>query len=146
MPDTAPQSLARHARYVPGFHFVATGLLAINLVWSAIQLVRTPAFGSVVGLLLAIALILLGWYLRAFPLAVQDRVIRLEERIRMERLLPADLKGRIDEFDRDQLIALRFASDRELPELARRVLTENIRDQGAIKRMVKEWRPDHWRA
>ncbi|HSC58723.1 MAG TPA: DUF6526 family protein, partial [Gemmatimonadales bacterium] len=145
-PDATPQNLANHPRYVPAYHMVAAAILVLNLVWSAIQLLRTPTFGSVVGFLLAIALILLGWYLRAFPLAVQDRVIRLEERIRMERLLPADLKGHIHEFDRDQLIALRFASDQELPALARQVLAENIHDQGAIKRMVKEWRPDHWRA
>ncbi|MGH7533793.1 MAG: DUF6526 family protein, partial [Gemmatimonadales bacterium] len=89
---------------------------------------------------------LLGWYMRAFPISVQDRISRLEERLRMERLFPADLKARIDEFSRTQLIALRFASDRELPELARKILTDKIDDLSTIKRMVKDWRADHWRA
>ena len=146
MSDATPQSLANHARYVPGFHFVATGLLAINFIWSLIELVKHPGAGTVDGALVAVALLLLLWYTRAFAVGVQDRIIRLEERLRMERLLPADLKPRIPEFTRGQLIALRFASDEELPALARKVLAENIHDQGAIKRMVKEWRPDHWRA
>lgn len=85
------------------------------------------------------------WYTRAFPIGVQDRVIRLEERLRMERLLPADLKPRIGDFSTDQLIALRFASDAELPDLARRVLEEDMTDRDAIKRAVKGWRPDHQR-
>ncbi|MFI5234132.1 MAG: DUF6526 family protein [Gemmatimonadales bacterium] len=146
MADATPQNFANHPRYVPNFHFVAAAILVLNLIWSIIQLVKYPAFGTVVGLLLAAALILLFWYMRAFPISVQDRVIRLEERLRMERLFPADLKGKIHDFSRNQIIALRFASDAELPELARKVLAENIQELGKIKGMVKNWRADHWRA
>lgn len=142
----APQEFANHPRFVPAYHFVAAAILLLNLVWSAIELFKHPGFGAIVGLLLAIALILLGWYMRAFPISVQDRIIRLEERLRMERLFPADLKARIDEFSRNQIIALRFASDREFPDLARKVLTDKIDDLATIKKMVKEWRADHWRA
>lgn len=146
MADATPQTMQNHARFVPPYHFVTSALLLLNLVWSVIQLFRAPGFGAVVGLLLAVALILMGWYMRAFPISVQDRLIRLEERLRMERLLPADLKPRINDFSRTQLIALRFASDAELPDLARKVLTENIQELGRIKAMVKNWRADHWRA
>ena len=79
-------------------------------------------------------------------LTVQDRLIRLEERLRYERVLPADLKARIGEFTVTQLIALRFASDAELPALARKVLDDKISERKAIKQMVKTWKPDYLRA
>ena len=77
---------------------------------------------------------------------MQDRVIRLEMRLRMQQLLPADLRPRIPEFSVGQLVALRFASDQELPELARKVLDEKIEDRKAIKKLVKNWQPDFLRA
>jgi hypothetical protein len=83
---------------------------------------------------------------RVMAMKVQDRVIRIEERIRLERLLPADMHARIGEFTMDQLVALRFASNAELPELARRVLEEKVNDRKAIKQMIKTWRPDLARA
>ena len=79
-------------------------------------------------------------------LAVQDRVIQLEERMRCERVLPADLQARIPEFSIDQLVAMRFASNSELPDLARKVLDEHIKERKAIKQMIKTWRPDFARA
>ena len=96
-------------------------------------------------LLPAILLGLICWYARGFPLVVQNRVIRLEERLRLERLLP-ELRGRTDELTADQLIALRFASDAELPALTRRVLDEHIHDQDVIKKQIQGWRADHLRA
>jgi hypothetical protein len=84
--------------------------------------------------------------MRAFAVTVQDRVIRLEERLRMAALLPAELQRRIPEFSAGQLVALRFASDAELAALARRVLDEKIEDPKAIKLLVREWRADHLRA
>jgi hypothetical protein len=83
---------------------------------------------------------------RVMAMKVQDRVIRIEERIRFERVLPADLHARIGEFTIDQLVALRFASNAELPELARKVLEEKLDDRKEIKRMIKTWRPDFARA
>ncbi len=141
-----PQNMSNHARFIPGFHF-ATGLLVIlNLLWSFYRVFKNPGMDAASTVVVAIILIALFWYLREFPLTVQDRVIRLEERLRLERLLPADLKPRILEFTRDQLVALRFAGDSELPELARRVLDENMKDRKSIKSAVKIWRPDHFRA
>jgi hypothetical protein len=90
--------------------------------------------------------VLVALYARMFALTVQDRVIRLEMRLRLEKLLPADLKSRILEFSVGQLIALRFASDAELPDLARRVLDEKVKDKKSIKQMIKTWKPDYLRA
>ncbi len=99
-----------------------------------------------ISVLTAAALLMLMFYARTFALKVQDRVIRLEERMRLEKLLPDDLKPRIGEFTSGQLVAMRFACDAEIPGLARRVLVENIKGGKAIKQMVQTWRPDYLRA
>ena len=143
--SAAPQSFDNHAKMVPMFHGVTFGLLVINLVWAGVRVFRNFSTGTVVALLLAVALILVMFWARLFALGVQDRVIRLEERLRMAQLLPDDLKSRIGDFTTGQLIALRFASDEELPGLARRVLNEGITDRKTIKQAVKNWRADHQR-
>jgi hypothetical protein len=143
----AEQNLGNHTRVVPVYHFFAIPVMVINFVWSLFRL-RTLgfSFAGVFGVLLAAALVVLVFYARLFPLAVQDRLIRLEERLRCERLLPADLRPRIGEFSADQLVALRFASDAELPALARKVLDEKLTERKAIKRLIKNWKPDYQRA
>ena len=142
----APQNLSNHARYVPGYHFLLSVLLLAVLGWQIYFLAIRPSVGTGLGLVLAVALILMYWYMRLFAVTVQDRVIRLEERLRMAALLPPELQSRIDEFTVEQLVALRFASDRELPDLARRVLEERIADRQQIKGMIREWRGDYLRA
>jgi hypothetical protein len=145
--DRRAQSFATHARYVPGYHFILSFILLVNLGYAVIHAWRfAGTFQAPVYLLLSIGLVLMYWYTRLFAVTVQDRVIRLEETLRMERLLPPDLKGRIGELTRGQFVALRFASDAELPALVRKVLDERIVDQKAIKALVKDWRPDHLRA
>ena len=141
-----PQGPSNHARYVAGYHFVLSAILLVVLGWQITMFAKRPGVPTLVGLALAVGLILMFWYMRVFAVTVQDRVIRLEERLRMEALLPADLKPRIPEFSPHQLVALRFASDAELPALARRVLDEKLTDQKEIKRLIKEWRADHLRA
>ncbi len=146
------QNFENHARIITGYHKVAFSILALNLFWSVYRLV--PSFSndvfarldSIMSLLLAVAFLLLFFYARIFALTVQDRVIRLEMMLRLERLLPPDLHSRVHEFTLGQLIALRFASDEELPDLARRVLAQNLTDRKAIKKMIKNWRPDFLRA
>jgi hypothetical protein len=140
------QNFKSHARYVPGFHFVTGGLTIVILGWMLYRLFTLRTSADVLGVLIAIVLLMQFIYLRGFPLAVQDRVIRLEERLRMAQVLPADLRSRCDEFTPAQLIALRFASDAELPALARKVLAEKITDRSAIKALIVNWRPDHMRA
>jgi hypothetical protein len=144
--ERVPQTFENHVRIVPAYHMVLFGILLLNLGWSVYRLYRAFSFETVVGLLLAFGLILLFFFARVFALRVQDRVIRLEMRLRMERLLPADLQPRIAEFTPGQLAALRFASDGELPELARRVLAEKIEDRKAIKKLIRHWNPDYLRA
>ncbi len=142
----AEQNFANHTKLVPAYHYFALPALALNFGWSIYRCVETGfSLDGAVGILTALAILLAVLHARLFALKVQDRVIRLEERLRLERLLPADLRGRIGEFSCGQLIALRFASDAELPELARKVLTDKIEERKAIKQMVKNWRADEWR-
>jgi hypothetical protein len=145
MASAEPQSLANHKRIVPGFHHFAAGLALAYLIVALVDLWRRPGLDSLGGLLVALILILLGWYVRSFPLVVQDRVIRLEERLRMARLLPADLQPQIEALSPGQLAALRFASDAELPLLVRKVVTERLTSRQAIKALIQDWRPDHLR-
>jgi hypothetical protein len=141
------QNFARHGRYVPLFHFFVIPVMVINFIRSLVRLwTLGGSFEGIFGVLLAAALVVLVFYARVFPLAVQDRLIRLEERLRCERLLPADLQARIGEFSANQMVALRFASDAELPALARRVLDEKLTERKAIKRLIKNWKPDYQRA
>lgn len=140
------QNFENHARLLPAYHYAASPLLLLNFLYAAYQAIVNPGLATAMGLALAVALILLLFVARTMPLTVQDRLIRLEERLRMRELLPADLQGRIGEFGAKQLVALRFASDEELPALARTVLDQKIEDPKAIKRMVKNWKADHLRA
>ncbi|MEO5509952.1 MAG: DUF6526 family protein [Longimicrobiales bacterium] len=147
MSTTVPeQSAANHARMVPAYHYFGGLLTLVILVWSAYGVTQDVSRVTVLQLGMAIILTLLFWYARAFALAVQDRVIRLEERLRLARLLPTEMHPHIDTFTKSQLIAMRFASDAELADLARRVLAENIHDAKAIKASIKSWRADHARA
>jgi hypothetical protein len=143
----AEQTFANHTKFFPAFHFFVLPVLLINLgvqiYWLTVFWIT---FSGVFGVLLALALILGFLCARRFALSVQDRVIRLEERLRYQRLLPADLQPRIEEFTVAQLVSLRFASDSELPALARKVLDEKMQERKAIKQLVKNWKPDYLRA
>src|SRR5258706_8754039 len=143
----AEQSFANHGKVFPPFHFFVVPVMTINLIWSLYQLkVMGFSWDGLERVLLALGLALGFLSVRAMALKVQDRVIRLEERLRYERMLPAELKPRIGEFTVDQLVALRFACDTELPALARTVLDDKVRERKAIKQMVKTWKPDYLRA
>ena len=139
------QNLQNHARYVPLFHFVTFGLVMLNLV-RAVRAALPLSYASFLDVGVALALLLMCWFLRAVPLTVQDRVIRLEERLRMREVLPADLHARIGELTREQFVGLRFASDGELADLVRRVLAGELKDTTAIKKAVTQWRGDYLRA
>ena len=145
------QSYANHARFVPGFHFVTFGILAVNLLWSLYRLFRpyseeVPVFDRVLAVLVAGGIIGVAYYARIFSLTVQDRVIRNEMHARLEAALPPDLRPRIGELRRGQVVALRFAGDEELPELTRQVLDGRLTKPDEIKRAVRNWRADHLRA
>jgi Family of unknown function (DUF6526) len=143
----AEQNFANHTKIFPLFHFFVVPVLFINL---GVQLYWMKVFWfsytGIFGVLMALALIVGFFSARLFALSVQDRVIRLEERLRYQRLLPADLQPRIEEFTVAQLVSLRFASDAELPALARKVFDEKLNERKAIKQLVKNWKPDYLRA
>jgi uncharacterized membrane protein YciS (DUF1049 family) len=141
------QTFSNHVRFVPPFHFFAVPVLAVNLFWSLYLLWKLGfSFATIFGVIFAAALAIAILEARLFALAVQDRVIRLEERLRYERVLPADLRTRCGELSIGQIVSLRFACDEELPVLARKVLDEKVTERKAIKQLIKSWKPDYQRA
>jgi hypothetical protein len=139
------QTLASHARYIPAFHFFALPVLLINVFVVGYQFARDPRLVNGWALLVAVALAVGIAWSRFMPLRAQDRIIRLEERTRLERVLPTDLRGRIGDLTERQLIAIRFAPDDEVPELTRRTLSGELKSPGDIKRAIRSWRADHFR-
>jgi hypothetical protein len=132
MSDT-PQSLANHGRLHPAYHLVLAPILFLNIIGSIVWLVRAPGWQTAWGVVMSLALMGMLVLLRTYPMKVQDRVIRLEERLRLAALLPEPLRSRIPELTIDQLVGLRFASDAELPPLVERTLRENL-NAGALRR------------
>jgi Family of unknown function (DUF6526) len=139
---TTQQNYATHRKFVPPYHYIVLPILLVNILMAGYGVVQSPGLGAIWTLLMAFALFGGALFGRVFALAAQDRVIRLEERLRMRELLPQELQGRIKDFSRDQVIGLRFASDAELPELAAKVLRDNIQKRDDIKKMVTSWRAD----
>jgi hypothetical protein len=141
-----PQSYKNHVRRLPPFHFFVMPVLlayvlnALRHVWLA------PSLSTGFGALVAAALLMAALLSRVQALTVQDRVIRLEMRMRLQRLLPADLQSRINDLTPKQYVALRFAGDSELPELVRDVLEGRLTTQADIKKRVKNWQGDYLRA
>lgn len=140
------QSFANHTRLMPAYHYVTFPIFAIVFFWSAWRTATQYSTDRLLFLLLATAALLLAFLARHFALRVQDRVIRLEMRLRLAQLLPADLRPRINELTPRQLVALRFASDEELPDLVRTVLVDRISDGRAIKKLIRNWQGDYLRA
>lgn len=146
MPDSKPQNYSNHRRFVPMFHFFALPILGVLLpLYAAVHIVRHPGLRSLVLLATAFALAALCLSARTFAVAVQDRVIVLEEKLRFGKLLSADLQALAAKLSDDQIIGIRFASDGELPDLVRKAAEQNLsRDQ--IKQAVQQWRADKRRA
>jgi hypothetical protein len=138
------QNLANHARYVPLFHFVCLPLLMAYLAHAVLALRAHPSENEVWQLILAVALILLAWFARAFALTAQDRVIRLELSLRVQRLAP-ELAARYGQLTPGQFVALRFASDPELPGLLREVLDGKLTSGSEIKKRITDWQGDYLR-
>ena len=138
------QTYASHRRLDPWYHFIATPLFLVFLVISAVAFWRNPSPITLGQVVLALLLGILFLKVRQYALTVQDRVIRLEETLRMERLLPADLKARIPELRRDQFVSLRFAADAELADRVREALQDQLSGE-AIKKRIQTWRGDNLR-
>jgi len=144
MANATPQSFANHVRFDPPFHFFLAPIGLAAIVLSLVLLVRQPGMGSVLGVLLSVGFFMIAAKARGYALKTQDRVIRLEERLRLSMLLPETARSRITEFTEPQLIALRFASDAELPALAMRTLNEGLTKK-QIKTSIQNWRADYFR-
>jgi hypothetical protein len=144
MANTTPQSYAKHTRFDPLFHFFLAPLTIAAIILSVNLLVRHPRMSSILWVLLAVGLFLTAFKARSYAIKVQDRVIRLEERLRLAMLLPEADRARIGELTESQLIGLRFASDAELPALAMRALNEGL-TRKQIKSSIQSWRPDYFR-
>ena len=144
--EKMPQTYANHAKFDPKFHFILFPILAIDLIWALWRLF-TESYSitmRVWSVVMAFALIIMFFTIRLYSLKVQDRVIRLEERLRLMSLLPDSLKPRIWDLKENQLVALRFASDAELPALVEKTLAANL-DAKSIKQSIQQWRPDYFR-
>jgi hypothetical protein len=144
MSDSAPQSFKNHGRLDPPFHFVLTAVLMVNLFIVLCYAVKNLNYFTEWLVVLSIAVFIPALKLRSYPLKVQDRVIRLEERLRLQALAPAEWHAQIYRLSEDQLIALRFAADDEVVALAKQALEENL-TRKQIKERIKSWRPDNWR-
>jgi hypothetical protein len=153
MSDQAPQSLKKHARFDPPYHLILFTVLVVNVVMSldfAYELRKnSPLYDHWLIyaewlIILAIAVFIPVLRIRTYSLKVQDRVIRLEERIRLQALAPTEWHSQIYRLSEDQLIGLRFAADEEVVELAKQALEQKL-NRKQIKERIKEWRPDNWR-
>jgi len=140
------QTYKTHRQVVPAYHFGVLSALLAYFIWSVYQLIQGVTGASVMGVILSVALMVFAISIRSQILRVQDRVIRLEMRLRLRENLPADLASRAAHLPVRQLIALRFASDEELPSLVRDVVDGKVVNPNDIKQKIREWQADHLRA
>lgn len=138
------QNLKNHGRIDPLYHFVLFGVLVVNLVVAIVFAARHPSFWSIWLVVLSLIVFILLFRVRQYPLKVQDRVIRLEERLRLQALAPTEWHTQIYKLTEDQLVGLRFASDDEVLELAKQALEHNL-TRKQIKERIRDWRADNWR-
>ena len=144
MSEKRPQSLTSHARLDPLFHFTLVPVLFGCVIATIVFLCHGVSALHIWLVVFSLAVLGVCTMCRIYSLKVQDRVIRLEERLRLSALLPEPLKARIPELTERQLVSLRFASDEEIPSLVAKTLNENL-DPKAIKQAIQTWRPDYWR-
>ncbi|HUX28539.1 MAG TPA: DUF6526 family protein [Terracidiphilus sp.] len=144
MSESVPQNLKNHARFDPAFHLVLFLVLVVNLIVSIVYVAHHLGFYSAWVVVLSLAVFIPYLKLRQYPLKVQDRVIRLEERLRLQALAPEEWHTQIYRLNEDQLIGLRFAADDEVVELAKHALEHNL-NRKQIKERIKNWRADTWR-
>ena len=144
MAEKVPQSFANHVRWDPAFHFFLVPVFLVTFIVSIVHAVRHPGWEQWWAVVFFLAAILLALKARLYALRVQDRVIRLEERLRLSGLLAEPLRSRLGELSEGQLIALRFASDAECPALVEKALREKL-TRADVKKGVQVWRADYWR-
>lgn len=139
------QTYATHSRRPPALYLAGATVLIVNALYAAWLLFQNPGGMTLWQLIVAFALVLVALAIRGNSTRLQDRIIRLEERLRLSRILPEDLRDKVNDLTPAQIIALRFASDEEVPDLARRTLAGEFQKPADIKRQVKNWRGDYLR-
>lgn len=147
MSNSSEQNLKNHGRLDPPYHFLLLFILVANLIFAVVHMVRhwhEAYFAGPWIVVLSLAAFVAVIKMRTYPMKVQDRVIRLEERIRLQALAPGQWHAQIYRLTEDQLIGLRFAADDEVVELAKQALEEHL-NRKQIKERIKSWRPDNWR-
>ena len=144
MPDPVSQSYGNHTRWDPLFHFFALPVIGLTVIVTIIHFAQRRTFFSGWLVIFSLAMIVVTVKARLFALKAQDRVIRLEERMRLSTLVAEPLRSRINELSEGQLVALRFACDSELPGLAQDALARKL-SQSEIKKSIKVWRADYFR-
>lgn len=144
MAEKKTQTFDNHSRVDPLFHFIVLPVFIFTAIGGTIRFLWHPSFRSGWFFVVSVAAVIAVTKIRTYALKVQDRVIRLEERLRLSLLLPEPIRSRIPELTEGQLIALRFASDAEAPKLAERAITEKL-SRADIKKAIQTWRPDYWR-
>ena len=140
-----PQTFANHTRWQPPFHFFIAPVMLINVIWSVVQFIKAPGLNSGWWIVVSVALLVLAFLVRVNSLKVQDRLIRLEEKLRYQQILSAPICQQASALNMGQIIALRFAGDDELEELVGSVLAGKLAKAGDIKRAIKGWRADMFR-
>ena len=140
-----PQTYANHTRWHPPFHYFILPVMLINFIWAIVQFAKTPGWNLGWWIVVSLALLMLTVFVRLNPLRAQDRIIRLEEKLRYQQLLSPTLLQQTSELSAGQIIALRFASDDELEELVRAVVTGKLTKPVEIKRAINNWRGDTFR-
>jgi uncharacterized protein DUF6526 len=144
MAEKIPQTLANHTRLDPLYHFFALPVFGFAVIWSVAHFIRHPGLHTAGLFLLLTAAAIAVLKLRTYATRLQDRIIRLEERLRLAALLSEPLRSRVPELTEGQLVALRFASDGECPSLVERALSSKSAPAD-IKKAIQNWRPDYWR-
>jgi len=144
MSESTPQNLKNHGRTDPLFHIVLFFVLVANVVFAVFHLMHHHSISSAWFLVLSVTVFIFFIKVRTYPLKVQDRVIRLEERLRLQTLAPAEWRPQIALLTENQLIGLRFASDDEVVALAKLALEEHL-TRKQIKERIQNWRADNWR-
>jgi hypothetical protein len=144
MASQTTQSYSQHTRYHPAFHFVITPILFATVIVGLVEAIRHPNFHNIWMVVFFMAVLMAAFVVRIYSLKVQDRVIQLEERLRLGELVSASVRPQLAGLSERQLIALRFASDQEAPALVDRTLAENLAPVD-IKKAIRNWRADNWR-
>ena len=139
------QDYGSHRRYYPWHHFVVQPILLANMVIEITLLTRAPTLHNVWLVIFATGLVIFSFTARSMALRAQDRVIRLEETLRLSRLLPSGELSAIDQLKPRHLVALRFASDEEVPDLVRRCIAGEFQSGDDVKKAIRVWRPDYLR-